>query len=239
MGLVAPGLSAAQDLPPSPDPVPLARAYTAAWNAHDLAAVLACFAPDAVVRERRGEVPPAVWDAHDPRVVRAYLEDSRHDLNDNPSALIWVTGHQEIAAWAAAAFAHRHRFVAAQYRATGDTVSWRYREFVDPFQRAPGVSPAEGEAEAVVRGGRITRLSLVQSPASVQQQRGEGAAAFVRAMATGRAAPLGSGPGGPLHGPGGAPAGEPGPVVWPLALSALAVLGLATAALRRRRASRG
>src|SRR5262245_12139554 len=62
VGLVAPGLSAAQDLTPSPDPVPLARAYTAAWNAHDLAAVLACFAPDAVVRERRGEVPPPVWD---------------------------------------------------------------------------------------------------------------------------------------------------------------------------------
>ena len=34
----------------------MAAAYTAAWNAHDLPAVLAGFAPDAVVRERRGAV---------------------------------------------------------------------------------------------------------------------------------------------------------------------------------------
>ena len=239
VSLVMPGLSAAQDLPPSSDLVPLARSYTAAWNAHDLAAVLACFAPDAVVRERRGEVPPAVWEAHDPRAVRNYLGDSGDGLNYNPSALIWVTGHQEIAAWAAAAFAHRHRFAATQYRAAGDTVSWRYREFVDPYQLAPGVSPAEGEAEAVVRGGRIAVLSFVQSPASLQQQRGEGAAAFVRAMATGRAASLGTGLLGPLHGPDGAPASEPEPVTWPLVLSTLAVLALAMAALRRRRAPRG
>ena len=177
VGLVVPGPGAAQELPSAPEPVPLAEAFTAAWNAHDLPAVLALFAPDALVRERRGEVPPAVWDAHDPQVVRAYLADSRDGLNDNPSALVWVTGHREIAAWAAAAFAHHHRFAAAPYRAAGDTVVWRYREFVDPYQRAPGVSPAEGDAEAVVRAGRIARLSLVQSPASVQQQRREGAAA--------------------------------------------------------------
>jgi ketosteroid isomerase-like protein len=234
-----PGPSAAQDLPPRSDLVPLAQAYTAAWNAHDLAAVLACFAPDAVVRERRGEVPPAVWDTRDPQVVRAYLEDSGDGLNYNPSALVWVTGHQEIAAWAAAAFAHRHRFAATQFRAAGDTVRWRYREFVDPYQLAPGVSPAEGEAEAVVRSGRIAVLSLVQSPASVQQQRGEGTAAFARAMATGRAASLGSGPRGPLRGPGGVPASESEPVTWPLVLSTLAVLAVATGALRRRRAPRG
>ena len=43
----------------APDPVPVAEAYAAARNAHDLAAVLALFAPEAVVRERRGEIPPA------------------------------------------------------------------------------------------------------------------------------------------------------------------------------------
>jgi hypothetical protein len=59
---VAPGRSAAQG-PPPPTPLTLvsfAQGYVAAWNAHDLAAVLACFAPDAVVRERQRAVPPEV-----------------------------------------------------------------------------------------------------------------------------------------------------------------------------------
>jgi hypothetical protein len=73
-------------------------------------------------------------------------------------------------------------------------VGWRYREFVDPFQRVPGVGPLEGAAEALVRGGRITLLTLVVSPASVQRQQGELDAAGARAMATRRAAPLGDGP---------------------------------------------
>ena len=150
----------------------VAQAYAAAWNAHDLAAVLALFAPDAVVRERRGAVPAAVWDTRDPQVVRAYLEgahaghgEERYDIG----GLAWALGHRQLAAWAAARFAQHHRFAAGPYRAAGDAVGWPYREFVDPYQRAPGVGPAEGDAEAVVRGGRITRLTLVQSPASVQR----------------------------------------------------------------------
>ena len=173
-GVVAPRPLHAQ----APDLVPVARAYTAAWNAHDLPAVLALFAPDAVVRERRGEVPPAVWDTRDPQVVRAYLDDSLYGEAYDTSGLAWVTGHPQIAAWAAARFAQRHRFATDQHRAAGDTVGWRYREFVDPFQRAPGVSPTEGSAEAVVRDGRITVLTLVQSPASVQRRRGEADAAL-------------------------------------------------------------
>ena len=74
LGLVAPGRSAAQAPPPAPEPARVAEAFTAAWNAHDLPAVLALFAPDAVVRERWGAVPPDVWDTRDPQVVRAYLD---------------------------------------------------------------------------------------------------------------------------------------------------------------------
>jgi hypothetical protein len=77
-------------------------------------------------------------------------------------------------------------------------------------------------------------LSFVQSPASIQQQRAEGAAAFARAMATDRAAPRGSGPSGQRSGPWSAAAPEPPPVAWPLALGALTLLGVATLALRRR-----
>jgi ketosteroid isomerase-like protein len=210
----------------APDLVPVAAAYTAAWNAHDLPAVLALFAPDAVVRGRSGTVPAAVWDTRDPQVVRAYLEGSGDGLNYNPSALVWVTGHQEIAAWAAAAYAHRHRFAATQYHAAGDTVSWPYREFLDPYQRLPGVGPLEGDAEAVVRDGRITRLTLLPSPASVRRRHGEVEAAGAGRVATYRAALRGAGAGPPLRGPPRAAPAEPAPVGWPLALGALAVLVL-------------
>jgi len=220
LGLVAPGRSTAQDPPPVPAPVRVAAAFTAAWNAHDLPAVLARFAPDAIVRERRAEVPAAVWDTRDPQVVRAYHDTAQATAHEDPETFLWVTGHPAIAAWAAGRFAQHHRFAAGPYRAAGDTVRWPYREFVDPFQLAPGVAPAEGEAEAVVRGGRIAVLSLVQSPASVARQRREAAAGIARAAASRR--PPGD-------------ATEPAGSAWPLALSGLALLGGVAVALRRRR----
>ncbi|HVG97312.1 MAG TPA: nuclear transport factor 2 family protein, partial [Chloroflexota bacterium] len=226
--LVAPGRSAAQGPAPAPAPVRVAEAFTAAWNAHDLPAVLALFAPDAVVRERWGAVPPYVWDTRDPQVVHAYLRD------DAPG-LVWVTGRAEIAAWAAARFAAHSRLVADAYRAAGDTVGWSYRAFADAYQLV-GVGPAEGEAEAVVRGGRIAVLSLVQTPASVLRRENEGRVAAARAAATRRAAPAGDGPSVRLSGP---PRGdaEPTGAAWPLALSGLALLTGAAVALRRRRPS--
>jgi hypothetical protein len=171
LGLAAPGRSAAQGLPPPvPNLVPVVQAYTAAWNAHDLPAVLALFAPDAVVRERRSEVPPHVWDARDPQVVRAYLDGSNYGDSFDAGGLTWAMGHRQIAAWAAARFARNHRFAVGPYGAAGDTVGWSHREFIDPFQLAPGIGPTDGDAEAAVRGGRITVLSLIHSPASVQRR---------------------------------------------------------------------
>jgi hypothetical protein len=185
-------------------------------------------------------VPPAVSDTRDPRVVRDFLDDSHDGDNYDTGGLSWAMGRGQIAAWAAARFAQHHRFAAGQHRAAGDTVVWQHREYVDPFQRLPGVGPIEGTAEAVVRGGRITGLTLIQSPASVQRQRVEVAASLDRAMATQQSSPL---PDGPSVRPRGSrsdgPAAEPTDSAWPLALSALAVLALATATLRRRRAPRG
>jgi MYXO-CTERM domain-containing protein len=185
-------------------------------------------------------VPLAVWDSRDPRVVREYLEGAHDGDNYDTGGLTWASGYGQIAAWAAPRFAAHHRFETQQHRAVGDTVTWHYREFVDPFQRTPGAGPIEGTAEAAVRGGKITRLTLVQSPASVQRQRAEVAATFDRTMATQQSSPL---PDGPSVRPRGSrsegPAAEPTDSAWPLALSALAVLALATAALRRRRAPRG
>jgi ketosteroid isomerase-like protein len=212
--------------------VPVAQAYTAAWNAHDLDAVLALFAPDAVVRERRGAVPPEVWDTHDPQVVRAYLDEIRLTATYDRDAFTWVAGHQAIASWAAALFHRGHRLAVGPYREDGATVGWSYREFVDPFQGLPGVGPLAGDAEVVVRDGRIAVLSLVPSPASVQRRRGEMYALLDQAAAR-QAVPLGDAPRVQPPSPRGTT--EPTGVAWPLALSGLALLAGVTAALRRQR----
>ena len=220
----------------APDLLPVAQAYTAAWNAHDLAAVLACFAPEAIVRERRGGVPLHVWDSRDPQVVHEYLRTTNDGHEDDINVFTWATGQQQIASWAATRFAQRHRMAAGEYRAAGDTVSWPYQQFSDPYQSTSGVGPLEGTAEAVVRGGRITLLTLVLSPGSVARQRSEADAAIDRATASYRArlAPLIGGgsssrPNG--HGRDGPAAAEPPDAAWPLALGGLAGLGVVTAAL--------
>ena len=231
-GVVAPRPLHAQ----APDLVPVAPAYTAAWNAHDLPAVLALFAPDAVVRERGGRCRPPCGTPATHGSCRTTWTLASDGANSDPSNLVWVAGHPQIAAWAAARFAQQHRFAAGPYHAAGDTVGWPYREFVDPYQRLPGVGPLEGDAEAVVRDGRITRLTLLLSPASVRRRHGEVEAAGAGRVATYRASLRGAGASPPLSGPPRAAPAEPAPVGWPLALGALAVLGAVTAALRRRRA---
>ena len=116
-------------------------------------------------------------------------------------------------------------------------MGWAYREFADPFQLTPGIGPAEGDAEAVVRGGRIAVLSLVHTPESVRRRWNEGLLAAARAAATRRAAPAGDGPSVRLSGP---PRGEAEPTgaAWPLGLGGLAVLAGAAVALRRRHRGR-
>src|SRR5262249_6045163 len=207
------GRSAAQGAPPpTPDPVGVADAYLAAWNARDLPAVLARFAPDALVRERRGDVPAAVWDARDPAVVRAYLDRAPDGQTPDPSGLVWAAGHPAIAAWATARFGFNHRYAAGPRRAAGDTAGWAYREFADPYQLLPGVEPVEGDAEAVVRDGRITRLTLVLSPPSVARQRAEVEAVTARARPpAARTAPGGGGAPPPAPRPGRGPPPAPGP----------------------------
>ena len=198
--------------------------------------MLALFAPDAVVRERRGEVPPAVWDTRDSRVVVKYLEDSHYGAIYDTGGLVWAMGHRQIAAWAAARFAQHHRYAVGPPRAAGDTVGWPYREYADPFQFVRGFSPTEGDAEAVVRGGRIAVLSLVQTPESAQRRWREVGAVLERPVANRHAAPLGDGPRSALSGAlRGSPATEPTDAAWPLALGGLALLAAGTAALRRRR----
>jgi len=154
------------------DLVAFARAYTAAWNAHDLEAVLAYFGSEAVVRRRSGEVPEAVWDAQDLQdqwVVEAFLDAS-------PGAGFgWVRGSVSIRAWARDLFRLGHRTEASDYRAEGATATWRYRDFDGPPQSLHGLGPVEGTAQAEMRAGRIVRLTRVDDPASVARQRGAAA----------------------------------------------------------------
>lgn len=52
---VSPDLSG---LPPAEDPTPLLDAFSAAWNRRDMAGLLSCFAPDAVIRVIPPPAPP-------------------------------------------------------------------------------------------------------------------------------------------------------------------------------------
>ena len=98
LGLVAPGRSAAQAPPPAPAR-PRGPGVRRRLGARDLPAVLALFAPDAMVRERWGAVPADVWDTRDPRVARAYLEDSHDGDHYDTHGFVWATGRPQIAAW--------------------------------------------------------------------------------------------------------------------------------------------
>ena len=216
----------------APDASSVVQAYTAAWNTHDLPSVLALLAPDAVVRQRRRDVPAAVWDTRDPQVVRAYQEEISFTADPDPEAAVLVLiGQPQIAAWAAARFGEGHRMAAGPYYADGDTVRWAYREFVEPFAVLPGGGPLEGEAEALVRDGRIAVLSLVLSAASVQRRLDELDAA-ARA-ATRRALPAGAPPDARARGP--RRTAEPAGAAWPLTLGSLAILASAAVVPRRRR----
>jgi hypothetical protein len=233
-GIARAGAAASGREDPDPDLVAFARAFGAAWSARDSEAVLACFSPDAVVRERHGEVPAAVWDTRDPQVVRAYL-DGAHDGDDYATnGFSWATGHQQIAAWVAARFARSHRLVPDSLRVTGDTVAWRYQELLDAVQVALGIAPLEGDAEAVVRGGRMTLLSLMDAPEAWHRLESEARVAAVGAAAQRRASPSGDASGGPARPPRGT-AAEPAGATWPVALGGLALVGACTVALRRRR----
>ena len=167
-------------------------------------------------------------------MVRAYLDGAPDGDNYATDGFFWVTGPQQLAAWVAARFARDHRIVPDSFRVTGDTVAWRYQELLDAVQVALGIAPLEGDAEAVVHGGRITVLSLVVAPETLQRLQSEAKVAVIRAAAQRRASPSGAASGGPARPPRGA-AAEPPDATWPLTLGGLALVGGVTMAVRRRR----
>jgi hypothetical protein len=148
------------------DLVGFAQACIGDWNAHDLDAVLECFAPDAVVRRRGTSVPDEVWDTQDERVVREFLAEEGWRLE-----LSWTRGTGEIRTLMATQFRQNQRLETFNFRSSGSTVTWDYREHQALLQGLPGIGPIEGVAEAEVQAGRILRLTQVDDPASVARWR--------------------------------------------------------------------
>ena len=107
------------------DPVAVVRACDAAWNAHDLEAVMACFTDDAVVTQ----LPPPP----DGGVYR---------------------GKEQIRRWVAAVLPGFH-VDSREHRASGDTVTWTASVRGDLFREMGFSQPFEADAEAVVRAGKI------------------------------------------------------------------------------------
>jgi ketosteroid isomerase-like protein len=111
------------------DPVAVVRAFDAAWNAHDLEAVMACFAADAVVTQLP---PPPDGGVH--------------------------RGTEQIRRWVAAVLPGFH-VDSRGHRARGDTVPWTASVRGDLFRELGFPQPFEAAAEAVVRAGKIASFT--------------------------------------------------------------------------------
>jgi hypothetical protein len=216
-----------------PDAVAVVAAYVAAWNAHDLDAAMAVLAPDAVIRYRGPGVPDLVW-------ASAHLGPVAGDegRSGDPGSIAVVDGTAAIRAHLRAEFGWGVRVETEDLRATAHGAAWTYRLSQDPDRRLLGVGPVEGRAEARVRAGRITHLSVAPDTASADRR----TAAVAAALARRRAAPAdptadagGRGPGGARSGARGAGTGEPmAPETrWALLFGGLAA-GAALLARRRR-----
>ena len=237
LGLL-PVLAVGWGAPPLPphagesDAVAVVAAYVGAWNAHDLDAALAFFAPDAVIRHRGPGVPDAVWAA-------AHLGPVAEDegRGDDPASIALLDGTEAIRRHLRAEFGWGIHVETADYRATAHGATWTYRQHQDPDRRLPGVEPIEGRAEARLRAGRITHLSLAPDPAAGVRRDAAVAVVLARRRATHPNPPAGAGEvTGPSRGRSGAGSAGMREPESPRPLLALLLGGLvAGAAVRVRR----
>jgi hypothetical protein len=213
----------------------LVAAYTVAWNAGDLEAVLALFAEDAVVRQRGAEIElsgPHV-------VVRDAFGVPLQYVGDPPpgdsSAVVWAAGRPQIRTWARRLLEAGHRIEAENLRAAGDAVSWDYRATTDLSRNVAGLGPTGGTAELTLRASEIATLTIESDPAGVRAR--ETATTRALAAARTRGSPAiadAERAQGSAAGPGGRGTSA-GPWVVAAALSLLGVLVLAAGTARPRR----
>jgi hypothetical protein len=224
------------------DPVAVARAFNTAWNAHDVEGVVARFAPgatvwqtDTLIASDPSDALPAVPVARDAYGAgRRSLADAEAAADSGGWArwargeILWAAGGRRIRTWLAWFFAAGHRVEATGYQARGDTVTWRFRAFADPYQGTPGVAPTEGTARLALDAGRVASFTFATERPAVARRDRQLAAAGVRA-----APHRGAGAGAPAA-PSAAPAPDALGSRLPLALvGAGALAGLVA---KRRRA---
>ena len=129
------------------DPVRVVKEFESSWNAHDDEGVLALFTDDAVVR-----IDPALPD--EPKAytgkeeirdfVRRHLPGSQVESRDYQAA-----GHQE---------------------GVGERVIWETFVSSERFGDL-GVDPAEGMAEAILKGSEIESFTLSLSQETLARMR--------------------------------------------------------------------
>jgi hypothetical protein len=106
----------------------------------------------------------AAKSAHDVEGVLAVLTDNAElDDCDCPTKETKRAAH-------VAAFARNSWHEYANYRVSGSTVTYTWRNGFDDFGRLPNVPPREGTGEATVRDGKIIRVTGVTDPASIERQ---------------------------------------------------------------------
>jgi hypothetical protein len=205
--------------PPVPDVVPFVEAYTAAWNAHDLDALLALFAPNAAIAFDYG---PSGDHEDRPLEFRGAVES--FSLQAGVAVLMEPGVRVDPGV---------HQAAPVVFGGAAATLArW-------PYQRAaaPPALPTEIGTDAVVlREGRILAYTRTPDRAS-RAARAKAVDGAMRALAIRTArppAPLGGAPWAST-----ATSAEPPPVGWSLALGGLAVLAAGAGAHRRRRVGPG
>ena len=118
------------------NPLSVVQQYDAAWNTHDLEAVMTCFADDAVVTQ----VPP-------------------------PPDGGTYQGKEQIRRWVEAQLPGFH-VDSRDHHTSGDTVTWTSLVTGDMFRQMGFSQPLEAQAEAVVRDGKIVSFTATNPPVS-------------------------------------------------------------------------
>jgi hypothetical protein len=211
LGALVSGLTAAQPALGSPAPSPdasvlqitlepnqkapevqMVQEFNTAWNAGDLAGVVAAFADNAQILQTRAHVNfygPTVEVDDVYGTGLSFVGESPPTDGDQ---ITWARGKGEIAAWVAPFLAAGHQPIAAGYRLTGQTVTWDYQVSPALGTRAylPGVPPSEGTAAAQVTNGTIVALTLESAPhtAAKRQTATDRAASAAAAAAAAQAA---------------------------------------------------
>lgn len=132
------------------DPVRVIKDLDAAWNAHDAEGVLALFTDDAIVR-----INPAL-----PGEPAAYT--GKEEIRD------FVQRHQP-----GSQVESRDHQAAGHQEGVGDRVIWESFVSSERF-RGLGVDPAEGMAEAILKGSKIEFFTLSLSQETLAEMREAG-----------------------------------------------------------------